>query len=170
MLRIQKSLIIVSALLALLLLAGCGPTIPTGATGTPSPTAKAGPVTLHTDTLLYQTGDSISVTLSNESNQMIYFPDHQTNCTVILLQRSKAQPLSDEGRPADINPCQLAIATSIHSLGPGQRLVVSLVAPKGGWPTGLYVATLRYRMSPSAGPSIPLSSPAFAVGPRAPQP
>jgi len=110
------------------------------------------------------------VTVSNQSSQTIYFPDHLTNCTVILLQRSKAQSLANEGGQAGINPCQLAIATHIHSLDPGQRLVVKLVVPKSGWPTGLYLATLSYHTSPSAGPSTILSSPAFAVGPRAPQP
>ena len=183
--RIQRLLIVLSALTTLLLFAGCGPAIPTGATSlsptsttkspssppsTPTPAVKTGPIALYTNSSLYQAGDALTVTLSNGSNQAIYFPDHLTNCTVILLQRSKAQPLANEGGPAGIDPCQLTIATHIHSLGAGQRLVVRLVAPKSGWPAGLYVATLRYRLSPSAGPSIPLSSPAFAVGSRAPQP
>lgn len=185
MLPIQRSLILVGTLLALVVLTGCGPTPLTPAadlsptpttralsspTGTPTPAARRGSVTLHTDTLLYQTGDTISVTLNNQSTQTIYFPDHLTNCSVILLQRSKAQPLSEDGGPAGINPCQLATATRMDALGPGQHLVVKLVAPTSGWPPGLYLATLSYRTSPSAGPSTPLSSPAFTVGPPAPQP
>lgn len=188
MLRVQRSLLIGCALALPLLFAGCGASGPAGANGSPAtPTAKAtspaihtsppagggGPVTLSTDALHYQTGDTISVTLSNRSRQTIYFPDHLTNCTVILLQRQKAQPLAEAGERTGgtgVNPCQLAIVTRMHSLGPGQHLVVKLVAPKGGWPAGIYLATLSYRLSPSIGSSTALASPAFVVGSSAPQP
>lgn len=184
MLQVRRSLAIFSTLAALGSLAGCGQNFSSGATNpsatptTPSTTPQAsatsatteGPITLRTSALLYQPGDSIVVTLSNGSKQTIYFPDHQTNCTIILLQRLRAQPKANEGGPTGINPCRLAIATRIHSLGPGQRQVVTLVAPKGGWPAGLYLATLNYRLSPSIGSSTSLSSPTFAIGSGAPQP
>jgi hypothetical protein len=183
MLRIQRALVISGVLAALGLLAGCGQNFPVGAANpSPAPTSSSfsptasaastvtgGPITLRTDALLYQPGDPIVVTLSNGSKQTIYFPDHQTNCTVVLLQRLQVQPLAEQGGPTAINPCPLAIPTRIHSLGPGQRRVVTLVAPKGGWPVGRYLATLNYWLSPSV-PATPLSSPAFVVGSGAPQP
>src|SRR5256884_4375151 len=141
MLRIHQLLIIFSAMAALALLAGCGPNAATKATGLstattePSSTAatkpppaatsssthavKTGSVTLHADASFYQTSDSISVTLSNQSNQTIYFPDHLTNCTVILLQGQKVKPLAGENGQTGINPCGRAIATRIHSLDAG---------------------------------------------------
>src|SRR5947209_2313351 len=136
MLLIHRLLIIFATLTALILLTGCGPNTTTGVIGqttattepsstgaTKSPPAatsssthavKTGSVTLHADASFYRTSDSISVTLSNQSNQTIYFPDHLTNCTVILLQGQKVKPLAGENGQAGINPCRLEIATRIH--------------------------------------------------------
>ncbi len=168
-------------LFVLLLLVGCGPKLPPGATNLPTttptklsstsssasastPTARAGAVTLHTDKSLYQAGDTISVTVSNQSQQTIFFPDHLTNCTVILLQRQKAQPQTSSNGQATINPCLLMITTRMHTLLAGQRLTVPLAAPRSGWPAGLYFATLSYHPVSATGPSTPISSAAFAVG------
>lgn len=171
--------------LGVLLLAGCGPNIiaskagpPTSTTINPSSptisastrTAGTGIVTLHTNASFYKTSDTISVTVSNQSNQTIYFPDHLTNCSVILLQRQKAQPLVSGNGQGGINPCTLGIATRTHTLGPGQRLVVQLAAPFNGWLTGFYRAMLSYSASLNADPSKTLASPAFTVGPLEPQP
>jgi hypothetical protein len=183
MLRIYQLFITFGTLTILALLAGCGPNTSDGATSLPTTTTgpsttatrastqavRTGPVTLHADAPFYRTGDTISVTLSNQSSQTIYFPDHLTNCTVILLQRQKVQPLAGENGQAGINPCRLGIATRIHSLDAGQRLVVRLVAPFNGWLTGLYRATLSYRMSLNAGPATTTYSAAFTVGPLVPQ-
>lgn len=175
-------------LLCLALLASCGsntgtnqnapsastPDHSSSATVKPSPTtngtsvARMGPVTLYTDALNYRTSDMITVTLSNQSNQAIYFPDHLTNCTVILLQRPKVQPRAGDDVQGIVNPCRLAIATRIHSLGAGQRLDVKLVATPGGWTPGIYHASLTYRTSPDTGPSTTISSAAFMVGPLLP--
>jgi hypothetical protein len=192
MLRIHRLLIIFCALISLALLAGCGSNTAANQTGLststpdhsssaaakPSPTtngnstavARAGPVTLYTDAQYYRKSDTISVTLSNQSNQTIYFPDHLTNCTVVLLQRLKAQPLAGDNVQVIFDPCRLEIATRIHSLGAGQRLVVRLVASPTGWAPGLYHATLSYRTSLDAGPSTTISSAAFTVGPFTPLP
>jgi hypothetical protein len=183
MLRIYQLLITFGTITVLVLLAGCGPNTSTGATSLPTTTigpsttatsastqaVRTGPVTLHTDAPFYRTGDTISVILSNQSSQTIYFPDHLTNCTVILLQRQKVQPLAGENGQAGINPCRLGIATRIHSLDAGQRLVVRLVAPFNGWLTGFYRATLSYRTPLNAGPSTTIYSAAFTVGPLVPQ-
>lgn len=174
----------VSALALLILLAGCGTALSTNPSGlsptpaaqfSPTPSAAATPggnghVTLHTDALLYQPGATITVTLSNGSTHSISFPDHLTNCTVILLQRTKAQPKAANEGVDIINPCRLASPTRLHTLGPGQQLIVPLAAPKGGWPPGRYLATLGYRLSLESGLAMTISSPAFVVGASGPQP
>ncbi len=188
MLWIHRLLISFGALICLALLAGCGSNTVTNQNGLststpdhsssaavkPSPTtnptsvARTGPVTLYTDASNYGTSDTIIVTLSNQSNQAIYFPDHLTNCTVILLQRLKVQPRTGDDVQGIYNPCRLAIATRIHTLGAGQRLDVRLVASPAGWAPGIYRASLTYRTSPGAGPSTTISSAAFRVGPLVP--
>jgi hypothetical protein len=191
MLRIHRLLSIFSALTALVLLAGCGSNTTSNQTGlstsTPEPSSSAatrpssttignstaaagtGPVTLHVDAQYYRKGDTISVTLNNQSDQTIYFPDHLTNCTVILLQRLKVQPVAGDDVQGIIDSCRLAIATRLHSLGAGQRLVVRLVASPSGWVPGLYRATLSYRTSLDADSSTTISSVVFTVGPLVPQ-
>jgi hypothetical protein len=44
-------------------------------------------VTLNVSASVYQPGDTIVLILNNQSGQTIHFPDHLTECTVILLQR-----------------------------------------------------------------------------------
>ncbi len=183
--HIQRLFGLLSALLVLVLLIGCGSTLPPGATslstptptkqtsaspGTLTPTARPGSVTLRVERSLYRASDTISVTVSNQSNRAISFPDHLTNCTVILLQLREPQPqTSDTGRTG-INPCLLMIATRMHTLSSGQHLVVQLVAPKSGWPAGLYLATLSYHTASTAGSPTTTSSATFAVGPSGTQP
>jgi hypothetical protein len=190
MLRIHRLLILLSMYSALALLAGCGSNTTANQTGlsasTPEPSmsaatkssptmsgnstaaARTGPVTLQTDARYYRESDTISVTLSNQSNQTIYFPDHLTNCTIVLLQRLKVQPLASDHVQVIFDPCKLAIATRIHSLGTGQRLVVRLVASLNGWVPGFYHATLSYRTSLDAGSSTTISSGVFTVGSAVP--
>ncbi len=191
MLQIHRLLIIFSALTVVAVLAGCGLNTTTNATGLstttaePSSTAatkaspmttsssisavRTGPVTLHVGAQFYRTGDTISVTLSNQSNQTIYFPDHLTNCTVILLQRQKVQSVVAANGQVIIDPCRLAIATRMHPLGAGQRLVVRLAAPLDGWQPGFYRVTLSYRTSLNGGPSTTIHSALLTVGPLVPQ-
>lgn len=160
------------------LLAGCGANATTG-TSASSPTAAvspttsthtstiwAGTITLRTSALLYHANETISVTITSQSDQTIYFADHQTNCTVILIQRQAVQAQANTRDQAGINPCQLKTPTRIHSLGPGQSLAVNLTAPEHGWPAGVYQATLSYSFSASmtSGPAKTLSTPAFVIG------
>src|SRR5713226_7442372 len=103
MMRIHRLFLIAGVIVIAAQLTGCGqngspgggtnanptPTnVPSPAvTNTPLPTASTGPVTLRVGATSYHSSDTISVTLSNQSTRAIYFPDHLTNCTVILLQR-----------------------------------------------------------------------------------
>jgi len=180
--RSYQLLIVFGTIAAMILLTGCGTSTTTGTTGlntvTVAPTLRAtnalthtintGKVTLYLNASSYQSKDMISVTLKNQSNQTIYFPDHLTDCSVILLLRLKVQPLASDNGQAAINSCKTAIVTRMHSLAAGQTLIIRLIAPSGGWVQGLYRATLSYSTSferPTA-----IYSPAFSVGSIAPQP
>jgi len=175
MIRLYRLLMICGTVVVLTLFVGCGPSTTVGATILPivvngssvthgsASTVKTGPVTLHTNARSYRIKATIFVTLSNQSNHTIYFPDHLTNCTVILLQRQPVQLRISRGMQP-VNLCRLGIVTRIHALGARQSLVVRLVAPLRGWPPGGYIATLSYRTSNSAGVTTTIST-GFQVGP-----
>ena len=183
MMRLSRLFVIPGTMVVLALLAGCGPNVAIGGAGLPitvtnrllttsndpAGAVMTGTVTLQTNARSYGIKATIFVTLSNQSNRTIYFPDHLTNCTVILLQRLKVQPLAGDSVQTGINPCRLEILTRIHSLDPGRRLVVRLVATLNGWPPGLYHATLTYGTS-LAGQSTTIYSAVFTVGSLAPLP
>ena len=177
--QIRRLVVIFGTLTVLTLLAGCGPSTTIGTnslpiavtvvvtrssvTNGPTNTVRTGPVTLHTNAAVYRTGDTIFIKLSNQSTRTIYFPDHLTNCTVILLQRQPIQAVSRSLQP--VNLCRLEIVTRMHALGAGQSLVVRLIAPLRGWPPGGYIATLSYRTSTSAARVRMTISTGFRVGP-----
>jgi len=189
MLRIYRLLIILSALTALTVLAGCGPNTTSNATGqstTPAgpssttatklsltPTGsstvavKGGSVTLRTGAGVYQIRATITVTLSNQNIRTIYFPDHLTNCSVILLQRQEIITGVNRGFQP-VNLCRLGIHTRMHALGARQSLVVKLAAPLRGWLPGTYQAVLSYYTTTTAGGATTISSAAFQVGPFPP--
>ena len=178
----SRLFIVLGAISAMILFSGCGQSTATNranlATVTvipaPKPTNTATPplvngvVTLRTDKTSYQPKDTISAILKNSSNQTIYFPDHLTDCSVILLQRLPVQPLSSDNGQAGVSLCTSKTVTKIHSLMAGQNLVVKLVAPSGGWPPGLYHAALTYTTTSRQPKSIYTT--AFTIGPFAPQP
>jgi hypothetical protein len=161
MMRIHRLFLIAGAIMIAAQLAGCGQNGSTGGgtnatptpanvpsptvTNTPLPTASTGPVTLRVGATTYHTTDTISVTLSNQSTRVIYFPDHLTNCTVILLQYQV------DGGWQNINVCKLMILTRLHKLEAGKSLTVDLTSPSSLWPVGLYRATLRYGTSQTFG-------------------
>jgi len=151
-----------SAIVAVVLLAGCGPystnssigsttpatvvvktatpikkPIPTPrATPTPPPhSLRTGPVTLNASAAVYQPGATIVFTLNNQSGQTIHFPNHLTDCTVVLLQRLV------NGIWTPVAPCRLMILTAFLSLGSGQELVVKLASPGIA---GTYQGVLTY--------------------------
>jgi hypothetical protein len=161
---IYRLLMPLSAIVALTLLAGCGPystngttnsTTPSTAIPSPVKTTKAiptprttpttpprslrtGPVTLNANASVYQPGNTIVLILNNRSGQTIHFPDHLTECTVVLLQHRV------RGIWAPVAPCRLMILTRFLSLGAGQDLAVKLIVPSGHWAPGIYRGTLTY--------------------------
>ena len=152
--QIHRWLLLMGIMLIPALLAGCGQPSSTGGgthatptpTNTPLPTATTGPVTLRVGATSYHTTDTISVTLSNQSTQAIYFPDHLTNCTVIQLQHQVNEHWEN------VNACLLMTPTRLHKLDAGESLTVALVSSASRpWVAGLSRATLRYSTSPTFG-------------------
>jgi hypothetical protein len=109
---------------------------------TPAATAPAGSVTLRIEPVSPHTHTAFVVLISNDSGQTIYFPDHQTNCTVILLERQVA------GNWQPVNACRLMIVTRLLSLNTHQSLMVKLLPAHNGWVAGLYRASIHYPVSP----------------------
>ncbi len=112
--------------------------------GTVTLTTLTHPVTLSVDAASYQIGDPISVTLSTQSTQSIEFPDQQTECSVVQLQRQ------EDGNWKEVNPCFLGRHIIMNTLDAGQHLAVHLVSSSGS--AGLYRATLSYRTSEVSNP------------------
>jgi len=165
--RICRLLVPLSVFVVLALLAGCGPystnssassTTPTTAvvktatpikkpiptpraTPTPPPhSLRTGPVTLDISASVYRPGNTIVMTLDNQSGQTIHFPNHLTDCTVVLLQQLV------NGTWVPVAPCRLMILTAFLSLGSGHELVVRLIAPRS---PGIYQGVLTYSASGS---------------------
>lgn len=168
--QIPSWLLLWGTCLALVLLAGCGSQRSPGAINpTPTvsaPTASPSPAERVTVTVAkaeYQKQETLRVTIHNQSSQMVSFPDHQTSCTVILLQAQKAQPRTAEQGQPGINPCLLKTATRLHVLAAGQQLVVPIPPPSNGWTTGRFLATLNYFLA--SAPAATVSSSVFTIGP-----
>jgi hypothetical protein len=163
MLRRPGLLLTVSLLLISTPLVGCGynatngKAVPPTVTTASSSPASTGPVTVGTDTPIYRTGDAIAVTLSNQSLQTILFPDHQSSCTVVLLQRQVNESWES------INLCKLMIVTMMHSLDAGYRLKVKLVALPNQWMPGLYRVKLSYSNSLQSNHLVIIFSAVFQV-------
>lgn len=148
-----------------LLLAGCGAktlptagnsTTPTSASGGPgatksvtpttsatsSPTATSpsatGPVTAQISAPLYQPEDTIVVTISNHTDQTIFFPNHQTNCTVVLLEHLVGSSWEQ------VAPCKEMIMTIIQSLNGQKNLIISLRIGLTHWSAGTYRVVFHY--------------------------
>ncbi len=173
--RIHRLSLIIGLILIPALLTGCGQQRSTGGgttatptpthvpspavTKTPLPTATTGAVTLSVGATSSHTTETISVTLSNQSTQAIYFPDHLTNCTVIQLQHQV------NGNWENVHACLLMTPPRLHRLDAGKRLTVALVSSAARpWAVGLYHATLRSSTSqPFGGPTTIISSAGFQV-------
>src|SRR5258706_16305870 len=163
MVRRPGLLLIVCLLLSLTSLMGCGSNAATGTTVSsaasvvPSPPTRTGSVTVGADAATYRTGDAISVTLSNQSMKSILFPDHLTDCTVVLLQRQVNASWES------ISLCTLMIVTRMHSLDAGHSLTERLPAPSNQWLPALYRVQLSYAASGQANHVVTIYSAVFQV-------
>jgi hypothetical protein len=132
---------------------GLHPTV----TPTPTHTSSSGQVVVQLSALTYQPGATIAVTIINRTSQRIVFADHQSDCSVVLLQHQTA--LSWE----PVALCKLMIVTRLHGLAAGASQAVSLKAPST--PTGAYRIVFSYSggPSPSRGSLLAAYSPLFQV-------
>jgi hypothetical protein len=174
MVRRRRLIILIGVNLAILMvLASCGQNFrstsgsPADLSGTPvqlSPTIirSSGGVVLHVDAMPQQGSDTISITLANQTNQAILFPDHLTECTVILLQLT-AQGVGN-GQWRAVAPCRREMQTQLHMLAPGKNLTITLTSPGGQWVPGLYRASLTYFLSEARSTSKTVFSFSFPVG------
>ncbi len=170
--------------LSLLLLAGCGyngtattstgspatvtavTAITPGATTTaaavtPSttPNAHSGNVTVQLSASGYHAHEAITVTISNGTAQTISFADHQSNCTVVLLQRQNTANWDS------VNLCKLMTLTRLLSLNAGKSTTAILQASGTTWQTGTYRVAFGYSAGPdgSSGPATVAYSSVFQV-------
>ncbi len=174
MVRRCRLIILIGVNLAILMvLASCGQNFrgtsgsPADSSGTPvqlSPTIirSTGGVVLHVDAVPQQGSHTISFTLANQTNQTILFPDHLTECSVILLQLI-AQGV-DNGQWQAVAPCRREMPTQLHMLAPGKNLTIALTSPGGQWASGLYRASLTYFLSEARLTSKTVFSFSFPLG------
>lgn len=150
--RVSHRHFLFGSIAVVLLLVGCGSN--TGAGGsTPPPTGvptrpPTRPVVLEVGAASYSPGSVVSILIKNQGQQPIFFADHRTNCTVLLVERlvgSSWQALA---------PCRLMIATRVHSLQAGATLEVKL-STSNQWPAGRYHARLDYGIGSQTGLSTP---------------
>lgn len=151
---------------AIMLLAGCGLSSQTPGNGTSSgsatPTATPGHVSVTTNKPQYAPSDTVAVTISNGLASDIVAADHQSNCTVVLIQRQDGQ----NWQP--LNPCRVMTPTRLIPFGAGSTTPVQLQPPASaadhGWPSGTYRIAFSYRQQASfSAPATTVYSAQFTV-------
>jgi outer membrane lipopolysaccharide assembly protein LptE/RlpB len=157
----RKFALILLLSLSILLLAGCGyngtvrtltggtvavPATSTTSSGTTTTSPSTTPnlhtsgVTVRVSASGYHVHDTIMVTISNNTSQTISFADHQSNCTIVLLQHQNA------ANWGQVNLCKLMTLTRFLSLKAGQSTTATLHASGTDWQTGTYRVAFSYVM------------------------
>lgn len=144
---------------AILLLAGCGfsQTPSTAAsTGTPTP----GHVIVATGKSQYAPSEAVDVTIANGLSSGILAADHQSDCTVLLIEHLSSQTWQS------LNPCLLKTPTRLIAFNVGSVTSQQLQPPSGqgasGWPAGTYRIAFTYRKT-SSGPETTIYSAQFTI-------
>jgi hypothetical protein len=147
------------AALLLLLLGGCGlsrPAVGAGQSGGPTASATRVATTTATTRVIPTPGavalrlgqmhagvtDAVSVTVANDLPTAILVEDHQSECTVVTLERQEG------GGWLAVAPCQLETPTRLLPIPSGTAQTVTL-RPEGGpqprlWQAGTYRFALHY--------------------------
>jgi hypothetical protein len=126
-------------------------------TANPTP----GPVTLHLGQTHAGVTDAVSATIANDLPQAILVEDHQSECTVVTLERQEG------GGWLAVAPCQLETPTRLVPIPSGTTQAVTL-RPEGGpqprvWQAGTYRFALRYSVGAEGQTSLAALAPAGAV-------
>jgi hypothetical protein len=112
--------------------------------------------------------DTLTVTVVNDLPEAIQVEDHQSDCTIVTLERQEGS-----GWLA-VASCQLETPTRLLSIPPGSTQTVTLKPeggpPPGSWQAGTYRFALRYstaqgQASPAAfAPTGTVYSQTFTIG------
>ncbi len=136
--------------------------VPPGATSTSTTPPQGTPgqgVIVQISASRYGPHDTIMVTIFNHTTQTIFFPNHQTDCTVVLLQLQAGSTWQS------IAPCKLMIVTKLFSLDASKSLSLSLRPAPAGWSPGTYRVAFHYGSKTPVSPAASLNvfSPLFQV-------
>ena len=138
-------------------------TVPAHLPSPPSaPQPIHGTITLAVNAVPLSAHDAITFTLKNETNQAIFFADHQSECTVILLQMVPGS--QDNGQWQTLAPCKVLTTTRLHMLAAGQSLTITFMPPPRQWTPGLYRGVLSYAAAETDGQRKTIFSNSFKVG------
>jgi hypothetical protein len=128
------------------LLAGCGMSGSTGGSSG-SHSVTSGQVTVATNKQQYGSSETVVVTITNGLPNAILAPDHQSDCTVVTIERLANQTWQPQ------NMCQLKSATRLVSLPSGSTLTPQVRPPAlngaVGWLPGTYRVAFEYRQNAS---------------------
>ncbi len=102
-----------------------------------------GRVTVAVDKTHYAPTDTISVMIVNGLATSISTTDHQTNCTVVTLERVVNGAWQAEGA------CRLLTPTRVVQILPG---TTTQQLGSTRWPTGMYRVAFHYFMEPDEAP------------------
>lgn len=144
---------------AMLSLASCGFSQTPG-TSAGSGAVSSGQVTVTTGKPQYAPTNTVDVTIANGLSSGILAADHQSDCTVLVIEHLSGQTWQPQ------NPCLLKSPTRLIPFGAGTSTQQTLQPPSGqttaGWPTGSYRISLTYRQTPG-GPETTVYSAQFTI-------
>jgi hypothetical protein len=128
----------------------------------PAPQPIRGTVVLHVDAIPQSAHEAITFTLHNQTNQVIFFADRQSGCTVILLQMVPGS--QDNGQWQTLARCKALTMTRLHTLEAGLSLTITFNPTTGQWTPGLYLGVLSYAAAETNGQRQTIFSSTFKVG------
>lgn len=113
---------------------------------TPSQGATGQGVIVRTSAAIYRPGQAVVVIILNHTARTIVFANHQSNCTVVLLQVQTGSLWQS------VALCKLMTVTKLFALAAGKSLSVSLNPALSAWSAGTYRIVFRYASESSSGP------------------
>lgn len=120
----------------------------------------SGRVTVTTSKQQYGPDETVEAVIANGLATRILAMDHQSDCTVVAVERRDGHTWRVE------NPCRLMRPTRLIPLAPGSAITQPIRPPGGpgasGWPPGAYRIAFAYRQDPP-GQGTTIYSPSFTV-------
>jgi hypothetical protein len=123
---------------------------------TMSVTPTPGAVTLHLGQTHARVTEAVSVTVANSLPRTILVEDHQSECTVVTLERQEG------GGWLAVAPCQLETPTRLVPIASGATQMVTLRPEDGPQPRVWHAGTYRFALHYSAGAEAQTSRAAHA--------